>query len=201
MFRPWYGGADSWGRKRWKTNGEKWWILVPIFFTVYKEFFTAYKGHKRWKEHLVTDMIFFTVSFHGLPLSKKRMGGGTRTRECALPKILGPLQKSFCSALSWIFVQEKQSTDTWGGGGGGKRTIPKTPFWEGCHSWGFPPPSFFPPPWRPLTCRKRAEYCFESTVSEEKTHWLLRQTRWVRICTQIILGIANGGVPGRGFFK
>ena len=27
--------------------------------------------------------------------------------------------------------------------------------------------------------RKRAEYCFESTVSEERTHWVLRQTRWV----------------------
>ena len=24
----------------------------------------------------------------------------------------------------------------------------KTTFWEGCHSWGFPPPSFFHPPWR-----------------------------------------------------
>ena len=33
--------------------------------------------------------------------------------------------------------------------GGGKRTVrggSKTPFWEGCHSWGFPPPSFFHPP-------------------------------------------------------
>ena len=27
--------------------------------------------------------------------------------------------------------------------------------------------------------RKRAEYCFESTVSEKGTHWVLRQTRWV----------------------
>ena len=27
--------------------------------------------------------------------------------------------------------------------------------------------------------RKRAEYCFESTVSEERTHWVLRQTWWV----------------------
>ena len=27
--------------------------------------------------------------------------------------------------------------------------------------------------------RERAEYCFESTVSEERTHWVLRQTRWV----------------------
>ena len=26
---------------------------------------------------------------------------------------------------------------------------------------------------------KRPEYCFESTVSEEGTHWVLRQTRWV----------------------
>ena len=42
----------------------------------------------------------------------KRMGGGRRTRERALPKIFGPLQKSFWSALSWIFAQAKQSTDT-----------------------------------------------------------------------------------------
>ena len=40
---------------------------------------------------------------------------------------------------------------------------------------------------------ERAEYCFESTVSEERTHWVLRQTRWVlretrwvRVYTQII---------------
>ena len=42
-------------------------------------------------------------------------------------------------------------------------------------------------------CGERAEYCFESTVSEKRTHWVLRQTRWVlretrwvRVCTQII---------------
>ena len=41
--------------------------------------------------------------------------------------------------------------------------------------------------------RKRAEYCFKSTVSKERTHWVLRQTRWVlretrwvRFGTQII---------------
>ena len=34
--------------------------------------------------------------------------------------------------------------------------------------------------------RKRAEYCFKSTVSEERTRWVLRQTRWVRFGTQII---------------
>ena len=42
----------------------------------------------------------------------KRMGGGKRTRERALPKIFGSLEKSFWSALSWISVQEKQSADT-----------------------------------------------------------------------------------------
>ena len=41
-----------------------------------------------------------------------RMGGGKRTRERALPKMFGPLQKSFWSAQLEIFVQEKQSTDT-----------------------------------------------------------------------------------------
>ena len=80
----------------------------------------------------------------------KRMGGGKRTRERALPKIFGPLQKSFWSALSWIFVQEKQSTDTWGGG----ENVPydrgsKTPFWEGIREV-FHPPRFSTPPWRPL---------------------------------------------------
>ena len=40
--------------------------------------------------------------------------------------------------------------------------------------------------------RKRSEYCFESTVSEERSHWvlqltqrILRRTRWVRFGTQI----------------
>ena len=61
----------------------------------------------------------------------KRMGGGKRTRERALPKIFGPLQKSFWSALSWIFLQEIDPR--------GVENVPyeggsKTPFWEGCHS-------------------------------------------------------------------
>ena len=45
----------------------------------------------------------------------------------------------------------------------------------------------------PFLCRKRAEYCLESTVSEERTHWVfgqtrwvLRKTRWVRFRAQII---------------
>ena len=54
-------------------------------------------------------VLFWAVIWGGA----KRMGGGKRSREHALPKIFGPLQKSFRSALSWIFIQEKQSTDTW----------------------------------------------------------------------------------------
>ena len=44
------------------------------------------------------------------------MGGGKRTGQRTLPKVSGPLQMSFWSAQSWISVQEKQSTDTRGGG-------------------------------------------------------------------------------------
>ena len=35
----------------------------------------------------------------------KTFGGGKRTGERTLPKIFGPLEKSFWSALSWISVQ------------------------------------------------------------------------------------------------
>ena len=61
----------------------------------------------------------------------KRMGGGKRTRERALPKNSGPLQKSFWSAHSWIFVKENRATT---------REV-------------FLPPSFSTPPWRPLNYR------------------------------------------------
>ena len=71
--------------------------------------------------------------------------GGRKTYQRT--RFLDPPQKSFWSALSWILVQEKQSTDTWGGWRTyHTRGCPKPLFWEGCHSWGFPPPSFFHPP-------------------------------------------------------
>ena len=74
-------------------------------------------------------------------------GEEKRTRERALPKILDPSLESFWSALWWIFAEEKQSTDTWGGLKTYRtRGVSKTPFGEECHSWGFPPPSFFHPP-------------------------------------------------------
>ena len=76
----------------------------------------------------------------------KRMGGGKRTRERAVPKNSGPLQGASGLLGRGIFVQENRATTP---EGGGKRTVrggSKTPFWEGCHSWGFPPPSFFHPP-------------------------------------------------------
>ena len=85
----------------------------------------------------------------------KRMGGGKRTRERALPNIFGPLQKSFSSALSWIFVQEKQSTDTRGGWKTYRtRGVPKALFGRGVIREVFHPPPFSTPPWRPLTKQK-----------------------------------------------
>ena len=81
----------------------------------------------------------------------KTYGGRKRTRERVFPKIFGPLQKSFWSALSWILVQEKQSTDTWRGvenvpyeGG------PNPFFWRGVIREVFHPPLFSTPLWRPL---------------------------------------------------
>ena len=75
----------------------------------------------------------------------KGMGGGKRTRERALPKIIGPLQKSFWSALSFCAGK----TEHWHLRG--VENVPyeggsKTPFWEGYHSWGFQPPLFLSPP-------------------------------------------------------
>ena len=81
----------------------------------------------------------------------KTYGGGKRTGERALPKIFGPLQKSFWSALLWIFVQEKQSTDTWGGWKTYRtRGGPKPLFGTGVIREVFHPPLFSTPPWRPL---------------------------------------------------
>ena len=62
------------------------------------------------------------------------MGGGKRTRECALPKIFGPLQKAF-GLLCPGFLYRKNRALT--PEGGGKRTVRggvQKPFWEGCHS-------------------------------------------------------------------
>ena len=78
------------------------------------------------------------------------MGGGKRTRERALAKIIGPLQKSFWSALSWIFVQEKQTPER-----GGKHTVRggvQNPFLGVLSLMRFSSPPFFhPPQWRPLS--------------------------------------------------
>ena len=45
----------------------------------------------------------------------KTYGGRKTYQRTRSPENFGPLQKSFRSALSWIFVQEKQSTGTWEG--------------------------------------------------------------------------------------
>ena len=81
------------------------------------------------------------------------MGGGKRTREHTLPKNLGPLQKSFCSALSWILYRKNRAlTPERGGkravgGGGGVRG----PFLGGVSFVRFSYPLLFStPPWRRL---------------------------------------------------
>ena len=84
----------------------------------------------------------------------KRMGGGKRTRERALPKIFGLLQKSFWSALSWIFVQAKQSTDTWGGWKTYRTKGVQNPFLGGVSFVRFSTPLFFPPPHGVLWCER-----------------------------------------------
>ena len=81
----------------------------------------------------------------------KRIGGGKRTRECALPKIFGALQKSFWSALSWISVQENRALTREGGWKTYRtRGGPKPLFGWGVIREVFHPPLFSTPPWRPL---------------------------------------------------
>ena len=76
----------------------------------------------------------------------KRMGGGKRTRERALPKFLDPSQgASVLLCCGFLYTKDRALTPE----RGGKRTLrgwSKTPFWKGCHSRGVPPPSFFHPP-------------------------------------------------------
>ena len=60
----------SWGRKRWKTNGEKIRDFWCRFFTVYAEFLTVSKGRKRWKNISLLIWAFSRLVFHGLPPSR-----------------------------------------------------------------------------------------------------------------------------------
>ena len=79
---------------------------------------------------------------------KNVRGGGKRTRERTLPKIFGPLQTSFWSALSKTdrALRPEGGWKTYRTRGGGS----KTPFWEGCHREVFHPPLFSIAPCRPL---------------------------------------------------
>ena len=74
------------------------------------------------------------------------MAGGKFVPENALSrKFLDPSKRA-SGLLCREFLYRKNRALT--PEGGGKRTYEggsKTPFWEGCHSWGFPPPSFVPP--------------------------------------------------------
>ena len=93
----------------------------------------------------------------------KRMGGGKRTRECGLPKIFGPVQKSFWSALSWI-KKKKNRALTPEGGWKTYRTRggPKPIFGTGVIREVFHPPLFSTSPWRRL--KNRNEGTFAKTT-------------------------------------
>ena len=83
------------------------------------------------------------------------MGGAKRMGEEDVPEKrspenFGPLQKELlvCSVVDFCTGKTEHWHLRWvenvpyeGGGGS------KTSFWEGCHLWGFPPPSFFPTPY------------------------------------------------------
>ena len=64
----------------------------------------------------------------------KRMEGGKRTGERALPKILDPSKRaSGLLCRGFLYKKNKALTPE----GGGKRTVRggvQNPFWEGCHS-------------------------------------------------------------------
>ena len=66
------------------VNGEqltvkKWWIFGADFFTVYAEFFTVCKEHKRWKKTIsLLIWSFSRLAFHGLPpLDRRRNSNKT----------------------------------------------------------------------------------------------------------------------------
>ena len=61
-------------RKRWKTNGEKWWIFGADFLTVWCRFFTVYADFSRFirdingeKQISLLMIVFSRLVFHGLP--------------------------------------------------------------------------------------------------------------------------------------
>ena len=77
----------------------------------------------------------------------KTYGGRKTYQRTPSPENFWTLQKSFWSALSWIFVQEKQSTDTWGGWKTYRRRGVQNPFLGGVSYVRFSTPLFFPPPY------------------------------------------------------
>ena len=68
----------------------------------------------------------------------------------------------------------------------------KTPVWEGCHSWGFPPPSFFHPPPHP----KDPAVLKRLRRSKFTTHSKFTTAQWFTMATPpyadtIFLGFAG----------
>ena len=101
------------------------------------------------------------------------MGGGKRTRERALPKSFGPLQRASVLLCRGVMFRKNRALTP---EGGGKRTVrggrSKTPSGRGVIREVFLPPSFFHPPMassEPIVfvltlrqgerCKQTNEYC------------------------------------------
>ena len=108
----------SWGRKRWKTNGEKmvdfWCRSFSRFTQSFSRFIRDINGEKK---HLVIDDLFSRLVFHGLPPLDHIQGcprtvwgelqvqcamsalrtHGTRPRDGRNPNVEVSRRNSFCS--------------------------------------------------------------------------------------------------------
>ena len=93
--------------------------LLPVGALYFYKAHTGCMMLPKWpiQAHLFWETNFYLVLVLGRILGRamggcKTYGGGKCTRERALPKMFGPLQKTSVLLCRGFFAQEKQSTDT-----------------------------------------------------------------------------------------
>ena len=92
------------------------------FFTVYAEFFTVYKGHKRWKKTSPYWWSFSRLAFHGLPPLEQDMV--YQKRGLCHPDVAGFMRDLPDNSSEWLRNEPGLETKTLGAVGAG--TILKT---------------------------------------------------------------------------